>query len=178
MAVAIQHLNAVPLNPRELNPDIPEALEQICMKAMATDRNMRYSTADEMLADLESFRKDPSISFDYSADDLRRERGGEDEPTQYLPNMGVTRTKQQHYTPAPADDEDEDDRPRGGWWKTLLLILVVAAVGYFGVTRLYQGIMDSFATPVIPEYTVPDLTGLTADEARALPEVEDRKSVV
>ena len=85
MAVAIQHLNAVPLNPRELNPDIPEALEQICMKAMATDRNMRYSTADEMLADLESFRKDPSISFDYSADDLRRERGGEDEPTQYLP---------------------------------------------------------------------------------------------
>ena len=172
MAVAIQHLNAVPLNPRELNPDIPEALEQICMKAMATDRNMRYSTADEMLADLESFRKDPSISFDYSADDLRRERGGEDEPTQYLPNMGVTRTKQQHYTPAPADDEDEDDRPRGGWWKTLLLILVVAAVGYFGVTRLYQGIMDSFAAPVIPEYTVPDLTGLTADEARALPEVE------
>jgi len=121
---------------------------------------------------LESFRKDPSISFDYSADDLRRERGGEDEPTQYLPNMGVTRTKQQHYTPAPADDEDEDDRPRGGWWKTLLLILVVAAVGYFGVTRLYQGIMDSFAAPVIPEYTVPDLTGLTADEARALPEVE------
>ena len=34
VSVAIQHFNAVPLNPRELNPDIPEALEQICMKAM------------------------------------------------------------------------------------------------------------------------------------------------
>ncbi len=29
MAVAIQHFSAVPLSPRELNPDIPEALEQI-----------------------------------------------------------------------------------------------------------------------------------------------------
>ena len=28
------------------------------MKAMAPDRNRRYSTADEMLADLETFRKD------------------------------------------------------------------------------------------------------------------------
>ena len=34
VSVAIQHLSAVPKAPRELNPDIPEALELICMKAM------------------------------------------------------------------------------------------------------------------------------------------------
>ena len=31
---------------------------------MAPDRNKRYSTADEMLADLEAFRKDPNINFE------------------------------------------------------------------------------------------------------------------
>ena len=54
VSIAIQHFSAVPLPPRELNPEIPEALEQICLKAMACDRNKRYSTADEMLADLEA----------------------------------------------------------------------------------------------------------------------------
>ena len=172
VAVAIQHLNAIPLNPRELNPEIPEALEQICIKAMATDRNRRYSTADEMLADLEAFRKDPSVSFDYSAEDLRPERGGEDEPTQNIPNVGAARPRQVRYAPPPPEDEDdEDDRRRGGWWKTLLLIAIVAAVGYFGVTKLYQNIMDSFTVPEIPEYTVPDVVGKTVDEALAMPEV-------
>ena len=90
VSIAIQHFNAVPLSPREINPDIPEALEQICMKAMACDRNKRYSTADEMLADLEAFRKDPTLSFDYSVEDLQKERGVDDEPTQYLPNVAVT----------------------------------------------------------------------------------------
>lgn len=172
VAVAIQHLNAIPLNPRELNPEIPEALEQICMKAMATDRNRRYSTADEMLADLEAFRKDPSVSFDYSAEDLRPERGGEDEPTQNIPNVGAARPRQVRYAPPPPEDEDdEDDRRRGGWWKTLLLIAIVASVGYFGVTKLYENIMDSFTVPEIPEYTVPNVVGKTVEEALAMPEV-------
>ena len=33
--------------------------------AMATDCKKRYATADAMIADLEAFRKDPSLSFDY-----------------------------------------------------------------------------------------------------------------
>ena len=173
VSVAIQHFNAVPLNPRELNPEIPEALEQICMKAMAPDRNRRYSTADEMLTDLETFRKDPTVSFDYSPEDLRPERRGTDEPTQYLPNVAVTRSKQQAVRRVPADEEDEEDyeRPRSSWWKTLILILVVAAVGWFGGTRLLSGIMDSFAQPAVPEYTVPSVVSKTVEEAMAMPEV-------
>ena len=37
VSVAIQHLSSVPLSPREINPDVPEALELICMKAMASE---------------------------------------------------------------------------------------------------------------------------------------------
>ena len=171
VSVAIQHFSAVPLSPRELDPEIPEALEQICMKAMAPDRNKRYSTADEMIADLDAFRRDPSINFEYSSEELGREAsGGTDEPTQYIPNTGVTRTKQNHYTPPPIEEDDYEDygRPKSNWWKILLLILIIGGVGYFGVTRLYSSIMDSFKPAEIPEHVVPNVVGMTVEEAEDL----------
>ena len=67
VAVAIQHINSIPLSPREMEPSIPEAMEAITMKAMASDLEKRYVSADAMLADLEEFRKNPNISFDYTA---------------------------------------------------------------------------------------------------------------
>ena len=129
VSIAIQHFSAVPLSPREINPDIPEALEQICMKAMAADRNRRYATADEMLADLESFRKDPTLSFEYSVEDLQKDGREDDEPTQYIPNVAATRGKQPHIPapPPPPAEEEEEERPRSNWWKILILIVVIAA---------------------------------------------------
>ncbi len=41
--------------PRELNPNIPEELEEIILKAMHEDREQRYRTAAEMRDALESF---------------------------------------------------------------------------------------------------------------------------
>ena len=54
--IAVKHMNteAVPL--REINPKIPEELERITLKAMSTDIENRYQSADELLADLEAFR--------------------------------------------------------------------------------------------------------------------------
>ncbi len=91
VSVAIQHLSSVPLSPREIDPDVPEALEKICMKAMASDIDRRYPTADAMLADLEEFRKNPDVDLDFSIEDLRRP--DTDEPTQYIPAVqAVTRS--------------------------------------------------------------------------------------
>ncbi len=55
--VARKHIvgNAVP--PQELNPDIPEELAEITLKAMSADIETRYQTASELLGDLEEFRK-------------------------------------------------------------------------------------------------------------------------
>ena len=61
VGVAVKHINGLFRPPRDINPDIPEGLEQIILKAMATDPDDRYQTADEMLADLERFRKDRSF---------------------------------------------------------------------------------------------------------------------
>ena len=65
VAVAIQHINGGAPMPSTLNPNIPGGLEQIIMKAMALDPNNRYSSATQMLSDMEEFRKDPAILFDY-----------------------------------------------------------------------------------------------------------------
>lgn len=55
--VAVKHMNTEPVSPREIVPDIPEELERICLKAMNADIDMRYQTANELLSDLEQFKK-------------------------------------------------------------------------------------------------------------------------
>ncbi len=176
VSIAIQHFSATPKPPREIDPDIPEALEQICCKAMMTDRSKRYATADEMLEDLEAFRKDPNVRFDYSVEDLQTE-GSVDEPTRFIPNVAATRAHQnpphgepRRHAPPPPQEEDEyeEERPRFSWVRPLLLIAVCAVIGYFAITNVYDSIMGSFTTPEITEYEVPKVTGCTVEEAAAL----------
>lgn len=55
--VAVQQYSLIPEAPSVLNPGIPEELEEITLKAMQADPAERYQSADEMLADLDDFRK-------------------------------------------------------------------------------------------------------------------------
>ena len=66
VAVAIQHINGGAALPSVLNPNIPGGLEQIIMKALAHNVSDRYPSATRMLSDMEEFRKDPTILFDYT----------------------------------------------------------------------------------------------------------------
>ncbi len=66
VAVAIQHINGGAPLPSTLNPNIPGGLEQIIMKAMAVDIGKRYASATAMLYDMDEFRKEPTILFDYN----------------------------------------------------------------------------------------------------------------
>ena len=79
VAVAIQHINSIPVPPRDLNPDIPLGMEQITMKAMASILDRRYASAEAMLEDLDAFRKNPEIDFGYSIPGAVAP--SEDEPT-------------------------------------------------------------------------------------------------
>ncbi len=62
VSVAVQHINAIPLQPRDIVPDIPAGLEAITMKAMNPDIHQRYQSAEELLADLDRFRADENAS--------------------------------------------------------------------------------------------------------------------
>ena len=55
--VAVQQYSVIPDAPCVINPEIPEELEEITLKAMQPDPADRYPSAEEMLAALDDFRK-------------------------------------------------------------------------------------------------------------------------
>lgn len=181
VSVAIQHLSAIPLAPREINPDIPEQMELICMKAMASERDKRYASADAMIADLENFRKNPGASMDFELKDLR---GGaeEDEPTMPLPKAAAVqaatrRTAPQREHVRPAFEEEESVR-RGSGTKQRInggriaayTGLTVAALAL--VVFLVKSVLGSFEPAEPTQYVVPKVLGYTIEEVIALPEID------
>ena len=66
VAVAIQHINGGAKAPSTLNANIPGGMEQIIMRAMAHDPADRYASASAMLQDMDEFRKNPTLLFDYN----------------------------------------------------------------------------------------------------------------
>lgn len=182
VSVAIQHLSSIPLAPREINPEIPEQLELICMKAMAPDLERRYFSAEEMIADLEAFRKNPGVSLDFEMEDLRPTE--EDEPTQLLRTAaGTASSNTGRNRPAPErerrrnyDDYEEAERSGGKGRTVLVAIVCVLAIALVAV--LFKTIFSSFGTPVQEQFTVPNLLGYTETEARNHPDVKDIFEIV
>ncbi|MEG2989119.1 MAG: Stk1 family PASTA domain-containing Ser/Thr kinase [Oscillospiraceae bacterium] len=185
VSVAIQHINSVPLSPRELNPEIPEALEAITQKAMATNMDQRYVSADAMLADLEEFRKNPSINFEYSTADLRMDANG-DEPTRKISSAEVIAGAEQERRRAEQrrrraredqdnarEDEEYDDRPRSGALPVVAalgaILVFIVGIGYFLWVAFFSNL---FSPPA--NYEVPELLGMTIAEIEEKhPEITD-----
>lgn len=158
VAVAIQHINSIPLSPRELNPDIPVGMEQITMKAMAQDRNLRYPNAQAMLADLETFRRKPGTVFDYQNPWMLTELG---DVKPYNP----TKTEQT----APEDGEEEEEADHGR--RTIALIIAAVVAILLVVFFIFRMLFATFLSGVLDggtEYAVPELLGKTYTEAQEM----------
>ena len=175
VAVAIQHLSSIPLAPREINPDIPEQLELICMKAMAPDLEHRYQSADAMIADLENFRKNPNVEMKFDLSDLRPDES--DEPTRPIRTVGGHVAAQPVYQPERSysrrEQEEEEEPRRSGSGKRGVLIGAVAVAAIALVVVLFRTILSSFSAPVADQYQVPDLYDMTIEEAENDPRVKD-----
>ncbi len=199
VSVAIQHINSIPLSPRELNPDIPEALEAITMRAMASNPNHRYSSADDMLEDLEEFRKNPDISFDYGPFVLESPDLS-DEPTQIVDtgaiNSSIRRGRRSSTRDRYEDDEEDYDEEEedNGWMPPLRRragsasaaarkssmrqeqqrrnVIAIAAILIF-VVAIFAVIWFTVLSGIFkgnePAYEVPDLTGHTLEDLQLDP---------
>lgn len=163
VSVAIQHINSIPLAPREINPEIPEALEAITLKAMASNVDRRYKNTDEMLNDLEEFRKNPSINFDFTSADLL---AGSDEPTQVIEASGSLGRRRAVRLTEEENGEEKADVPQKKSNKSVPLavgaiLLFVFGIGFFLWLSFFSGFFQT-----TPEYTVPDLVWKTLSEVQ------------
>ena len=178
VSVALQHLSSIPLAPREVNPDVPEQLELICMKAMTTDMNRRYPSAEAMIADLEAFRKNPGISLDFELSDLR---GAEvDEPTMPLghpvrSDAGGQRQKKPVKPEAEKVREYRKDHAGPAENKKThqtILIVVAALLAVALALTLFRSVLGSFEKPT-EQYVVKSVLGMTVEEAQATNGIQD-----
>ncbi len=58
LSLALKHVIETPRDPREINAEIPEALSRIILKCLEKDREIRYQTAEELIADLDQVEND------------------------------------------------------------------------------------------------------------------------
>lgn len=63
VSVALKHMQEEPEEPIELNPNIPNSVNKIIMKALKKDPTLRYQTSSEMLKDLRASLKNPDGDF-------------------------------------------------------------------------------------------------------------------
>ena len=105
VSIALMHMQSTPKKPSEINSTIAEGLEQIVMRAMQKDPAQRYQTAGEMIKDLEEFRKNPGIVFDYKYNSTDGTTKYFDRP---IPAADQERRRRQQPQEDPDDDEDDD----------------------------------------------------------------------
>lgn len=103
VSVAVMQLQSEPKRPTAINPEIPLGAEQITLHAMRKDVLGRYQSAAEMLHDLEEFRRDPEMTFDFVC-------FVDDSPTRYVEleeNPKPIKTEKETNK-----EENEEEEPR------------------------------------------------------------------
>lgn len=141
VSIAYQHVREAPVPPTDVDPEIPEWIEAIVLKAMAKDTDDRYQSAGEMREDIQ--------------------RGLSGMPTEAATMAMAPATSALPPVQNGRDEDDYDDygdrggRGSGMLW-ALLALAVVAALVFLGWLLL----QDSPET-----ITVPDTEGMTVEEA-------------
>lgn len=161
VSVALMQLQSTPKAPRKLNHNIPEGLEEITIKAMRKDPEDRYQSAVEMLSDIERFRLNPSIHFEYKyfgekpkyGDAIRRRKGSSSpvDEAQTTPEYDENDFK---YDEAPVKS------PVLSALKGILLAAVITLIVF---TAFAFG--KAYVSALPDEVNVPNFVGMTIKEA-------------
>lgn len=154
VSVAIMQLQADPRPPKDINPAIPDGLEEITLKAMQKDPSQRYQSAAEMLRDIEQFRRNPSISFQYKY-------FIDEKPTKYVDAINTVRgTEMANYNDNYAYEEEYS---RGKKKKKSTATLVISGVlTAFLLAAVVFGIMAltrSCSTQEVADVDLPNFVG-------------------
>ncbi len=175
IGVALRRLREEPVPLRQLNPGVPPQVERIVRKVMAKEPAARYCTADQLGRILDSYRRlseEPLV--------VRRPAVVKPQPRQVEPEEYEAVAKPQ---PRRVETKEYEEEEKGRDWLTVFLgmVAVLAVLCLIPFARLvYQRYSAAapqptptavvVATPVSGQVQVPDLVGLSQDEARRLVE--------
>lgn len=160
ISVALKHLQEDVEEPRNVNPLIPQSVENIILKSMRKSPDERYQSAKDMLDDLETCltperRNEPKITF--ASDEY-----DDNEKTRVIP---VIRGDQYAQPLAGEPGDEPGGRPgRRRWVKPLVWTIVTLLV----LTMMALAVRYVKNMLVVPETDVPNVVGMTVEEARKL----------
>ncbi|MGN1133695.1 MAG: Stk1 family PASTA domain-containing Ser/Thr kinase [Oscillospiraceae bacterium] len=138
VAIAMKHLEETPVLPRERNAEIPYGLEEIVLHAMEREPEKRYQSASEMIKDIEAFRNDNDITFNYNCDD------NTDGNTKFFSTVkDIDVPKSNKINNEPAERKEQETPKKRSYTIPILLSVAVAAVivatiliSYFVISNL------------------------------------------
>lgn len=162
VSVALKHMQEIPKEPMELNPNLPKAVNDIIMKAMQKDTNLRYQNATEMLRDLSKALKNPNGDFVVTEKQ-------EDFPTQRISTI----YDKSEEAPSRRNNENKKE---DGKLKTFIknhkaLSLVLGGILLFVITILITNLVIKLVTKA--DVQIPDVVGMEQTEAQKT--IEDAK---
>lgn len=148
VSVALQQIQSQPKRPRSINPDIPEGLEDIIIRAMQKDPARRYQSAAEMLRDIDEFKRDPTVSFEYKYT----------EPEEMSITENFTKT-------AKKTKKIKDEQVRSapvvpvltGITVAFIIVAILFLIGIMAMVRPFEEVPDTEA---------PNLIGMDIEEAK------------
>ena len=176
VAVAYQHVREIAPPPSAFASDVPESLDRVTAKALAKDREARYSTAAEFRSDLEAVLRGGTVAAPAVGAAVLPVSTGE--ATQVMaPAAATTQTLPPASPPwattgLPAvletsvDDEDERGPRRWVLW-TLIAIAVLAVAGIIALLVASANKADT------THVQVPDVVNQTEADARTAIEGAD-----
>ncbi|MFD3688780.1 Stk1 family PASTA domain-containing Ser/Thr kinase [Nocardiopsis sp. NPDC058631] len=154
VSIAYQHVREDPVPPTEVDPQIPDWLEDITLRAMTKDREERYQNAAEMRADIQR----GLAGMPTQAGTMAMAGGA----TTALPENDRYGDYDDEYDRY--DDDRYDDQKKGGAGKAALWVLL--GVGVVASLILMFFLMSRQSSD--PEtVAVPSVAGSTEEEARS-----------
>lgn len=153
VSVALKHLQEMPKEPIKLNPSIPLAVNNIIMKAMKKDPNLRYQSATEMLRDLTLALKNPDGNF------VNTVNADEDFATQVIPTLDKKNIEDK------IKEEDKKKNKKDNFFKkykafTIAIVLILLFVLSFAGMQIF------FNATRNKDIQVPNLVGMTEEKAK------------
>ena len=155
VSVAIMQMQAEPTPPTRIYPSIPKGLEEITMHAMEKNPAQRFPSAADMLEDVERFRRNPEMVFNY----------GDQVDHAYARGTSIYDTaggRQQDYNDN-YEYEEEYVRSKNGAKASMVVTGIVAAVVVVGLVvggiflwNYFRNNTDTNSDEVI----VPTFTGM------------------